>query len=119
MTVDGDAFVDAIRACFSTYPDLAPGKSWVAGRARADGSAVVLYWTPHSPQIIGRRWILEELAQDFSPNDACSLASALFANEVGEPDGPATALAVDWADGLVDDPSAVRWVVNRWTGADG
>jgi len=119
MTVDGDAFVDGIRAYFSTYPDLAPGKSWVAGRALADGSAVVLYRTSHSPRVVGRRWMLGELARDFSPNDACSLASAVFANEVGEPDGPTAPLAVDWADGLVDDPSAVGWVVNRWTGAGG
>jgi len=119
VTVDGDAFVDCIRARFSTYPDLAPGKSWVAGRARADGSAVVLYRASHSTRAIGRRWVLEELAKQFAPNDARSLASAVFAGEVGEPDGPTTALPVDWADDLVDDPSAVRWVVNRWTGADG
>jgi len=119
VTVDGDAFVDSIRARFSAHPELAPGKSWVAGRARADGSAVVLYRASHSPRVLGRRWMLEELAQDFSPSDARSLASAVFANEVGEPDGPPASLAVDWADGLVDDPSAVGWVVNRWTGADG
>jgi hypothetical protein len=119
VTVDGDAFVDSIRARFSANPGLVPRKSWVAGQARADGSAVILYRASYSPQVIGRRWMLEELATCFSPNDAQSLASAVFANEIGDPDGPTVSLAVDWADGLVDEPSAVGWVVNRWTGTAG
>ncbi|AJW77850.1 hypothetical protein [Clavibacter michiganensis] len=117
MKDDGELFVESIRERFLATPGLAPEKSWVAGRALADGSAVVLYRSLQSSRLIGRRWSLEELAASFSPNDARSLASAVFANEIGEPDGPTVSLACDWADGLVDDPAAVGWVVNRWTHA--
>jgi len=119
VTAQAEAFVESIRTKFRKNPGLVPQKTWVAGRALADGSAVILYQVSYSTQVIGRRWMLEELAQRFSPSDARSLASAVFANEVGEPDGPTASLAVNWADGLVDDPSAVGWVVNRWTGANG
>ena len=33
-------------------------------------------------------------------------------------DGPMTPLDVDWADGLVADPSRIGWVVNTWTHDD-
>ena len=115
--VDADAFVSAIRRRFAASPSLAPEKTWVAGRAHADGTAVILYADGHG-RLLGRRWVLDRLAAGFAPRDARSLADAVYPNEVIEPDGPTTALDVDWADGLVEDPSRVGWVVNTWTHDD-
>ncbi|MFH6678569.1 hypothetical protein [Clavibacter michiganensis] len=115
--VDGDAFVAAVRRRFEATPSLAPEKTWVAGRASADGSAVILY-SDGQGRLRGRRWVLERLAARFAPRDTRSLADAVYPNEVIEPDGPMTALDVDWADGLVEDPSRVGWVVDTWTHDD-
>jgi hypothetical protein len=115
--VDGDAFVAAIRRRFEATPSFAPEKTWIAGRANDDGTAVIIY-SDGQGRLRGRRWVLERLAAQFAPRDARSLADSVYPNEVIEPDGPMTPLDVDWADGLVEDPSRIGWVVNTWTRDD-
>ncbi|WP_043671076.1 hypothetical protein [Clavibacter michiganensis] len=114
VPVDAEAFVAALQRMLGETPSIAPEKTWVTGRASGDGSAVVLYADGHD-RLLGRRWVLERLAPLFDPRDAESLASAVYANEIADADGPTTQLDVDWADGLVEDPSRVGWVVNTWT----
>jgi hypothetical protein len=112
--VDAEAFVQALRRMLGETPSIAPEKTWVAGRAGADGTVVVVY-TDDTGRLLGRRWVLERLAVGFDPRDAENLASAMYANEIADPEGPTTPLDVDWADGLVDDPSCIRWVVDAST----
>ena len=57
----------------------------------------------------------DRLAARFAPRDAPSLADAVHPNEVIEPEGPTTQLDLDGADGLVEDPSRVGWLVDTWT----
>jgi hypothetical protein len=112
--VDAEAFVQALRRMLGETPSIAPEKAWVAGRASADGTAVIVY-TDGTGRLLGRRWVLERLAVGFDPRDAESLASAVYANEIAAPEGPTTPLDVDWADGLVEEPSRIGWVVDAST----
>ena len=45
--VDADAIVAAIRRRFGASPSPAPERPWIAGRANADGTAVILYADGH------------------------------------------------------------------------
>ena len=109
MTVDNERFVATLWRRLDEDPTISPGKSWVAGRAHPDGTAVVLYRASADGPVVGRRWILSELVPLFGTEDAAVLASAVYASEIAEPEGDLGTLDVDWAAELVEDPSQVLW----------
>ncbi|SNQ51210.1 conserved hypothetical protein [Frankia canadensis] len=85
---------------------------WVAGRVLGADSVVLLYREGSDGPVIGKHYVLPELASMFSPNVTTEeLARIIFVDEITDPSGPGRHLDVDWADGLVSDPSAVTW----WT----
>ncbi|CAO5174090.1 conserved hypothetical protein [Frankia sp. AiPs1] len=85
---------------------------WVAGRVIGSDSVVMLYreW-PDGP-VIGRHYVVPELASLFDADVTTErLAEIIFVDEITDPGDPGEHLDVDWANGLVPDPSAVTW----WT----
>lgn len=109
MTVDQDVFVDTLKRKLGEIPTITPSKTWVAGRAHPDGTAVALYRATTDGPIIGRRWVLEALSRLFATEDALMLASAVYTSEIAEPEGDVHTLDVDWAADLVENPSEVLW----------
>jgi hypothetical protein len=95
-------------------PNRLLGKSvvWVAGRVLDSDSVVMLYRERPDGPVIGRHYVLSDFASLFDPDlDTRDLARIIVVDEITDPSGPGRALDVDWADGLVADPSAVTW----WT----
>ncbi|MCK9894027.1 hypothetical protein [Frankia sp. AgB32] len=91
---------------------LGENVAWVAGRVLGTDSVVMLYREGADGPVIGRHYLVPELASMFDANVATEeLARIVFVDEITDPSGPGRQLAVDWADGLVPDPSAVTW----WT----
>ncbi|WP_163547382.1 hypothetical protein [Candidatus Frankia nodulisporulans] len=86
--------------------------TWVGGRVLDSDHVVMLYREGAGGPVIGQHYQLSAFASMFDPETTTEgLAHIIFVDEITDPSGPGERLDVDWADGLVPDPSAVTW----WT----
>lgn len=84
----------------------------VAGRVNPDGRIVLVYRERTGGELLGRLVDLDEMKPLFDPNDPEWLADVVFSDEMSDPSGPGERLAVDWADGLVENPDHIGWHVS-------
>jgi hypothetical protein len=84
--------------------------TYVAGTALDGGRLVVLFTWMNKKEIFGYTIVIDEYAGYFEPNDPTSLASAIVSNDLAGPPGRGSTLNVNWAAGLVLNPSEVRWI---------
>lgn len=104
-------FVARIVEFFATGPSDYIGSFELLG-TRADGQiATVLYRENPQRPVLGERFDLAGWAELFDPElSPEDLADIAVAERLLDPTGYGTRLDVDWADGLVDDPSEIEWV---------
>ena len=101
-----------LRDLFVQRPSIAPEKVWLGGAVGSDGVMTVLYrGRPHGP-VVGRRYVLADLAPMFGTADPGALADCVWAGEIAEPEEPGRLLDVDWAVGIIDDPGQVHWLAS-------
>lgn len=113
MSSESDAkrFCAAIVRYFSE-PDRAFGENveLIATRA-TDDVAIILYREFPTGPILGQRYELTDYATLFDPHlSPEELADIAFTDEITDPSGRGTRRDVDWADGLVEDPSSIEWL---------
>ncbi len=83
---------------------------WVNAGVSNTGHAVLIYKPQEGGPLVGRRWDLDRLGPLFGTDDPEVLAEQMWLNEVEDPDVRGQRLDVDWAAGLVDNPSEVLWL---------
>jgi hypothetical protein len=105
-----DQFLKVLHALFVERPSIAPEKVWLGGGVSSDGGITVLYRGRTGGPVVGRRYDLVELASLFGTWVPSGLAECVWASEIAEPEDIGCARDVDWADGLIDDPSRVCWL---------
>ena len=99
-----------LRDLFAERPSIAPEKSWLGGGASSDGRVTVLYRGRAGGPVVGRRYLLAELAKQFGTGDPAELATCVWASEIAEPEDVGRLCDVDWAEGLIENPRQVRWL---------
>lgn len=109
-TALGQEFADALVAHFASDGFDFRDTRLVAAQA-IDDRVIVLYREYSSGPVLGRRYLLDE-AMEASGNfySAAELAGNAIDEDILDPTGRGIRLDVDWADGLIDDPSEIEWV---------
>ena len=67
-----------LRDLFAERPSIAPEKSWLGGGASSDGRVTVLYRGRAGGPVVGRRYLLAELAKQFGTGDPAELATCVW-----------------------------------------
>jgi hypothetical protein len=108
---DPHEFIREIRAYFDV-PDRAHGDrvTIINTGIAADGVPVIIYTEYAGGPLVGMHVDLEKFAPLFGPGvTSAQLGEIVASNEIADPGGPGTHLDVDWADGLVPNPSEIGW----------
>lgn len=113
QTIDepfANEFVAAVRARFRDSELLRDGMEWVAGGVRSPDAAIILYRDRPGGPVLGRRYLLREYSALFGGETAQWLATEAWVSDITDPSGDGEPKDVDWAEGLVTDPTEVRWL---------
>ena len=89
------------------------------GRVEDDGSLVVIYREHPRSEVLGWRRLREVLQRDFAPSDPESIASAVVANEIGDPSANIRHTGrSDWGKGLAFHGQLILWHGDLSSGDD-
>ncbi|WIE76749.1 hypothetical protein [Curtobacterium sp. MCSS17_007] len=103
-------FVAAVRARFRDSDLLRDGMEWVAGGVQPPDVATILYRDRPGGPVLGRRYPLKEYSALFGGETVQWLATEAWVSDITAPSGDGERKDVDWAEGLVPDPTEVRWL---------
>ena len=89
------------------------------GRVEDDGSLVVIYREHPRSEVLGWRRLREVLQRDFAPSDPESIASAVVANEIGDPSAKIRQTGhSDWGQGPAVHAQSISWHGDLSSGDD-
>ena len=105
-----EQFVDAVHDRFRNSAFLNEDMSWIGGGVRDPHDAVILYRDRPDGPVLGRLYELRSYSALFGGETAQWLANEAWLSDITDPSGDGEPKDVDWAVGLIDDPSVVSWL---------
>lgn len=94
----------------SDHADEHPHKATIVA-TRTDGDRfTVIYRQLRSPQLLGRRGDAAKFCEKFTPRRPPARLAAILLQALSEPEDPGRPGPLSWAEGMVADPTSVRWL---------